>query len=41
MNEYFEEINKSEYLMLIPTNESKQKIKKYEEQWSKIRDLMR
>ena len=26
---------------LIPTNESKEKIKKYEELWSKIRDLIR
>ena len=25
--------------MLVPTNESKEKIKKYEELWSKIRDL--
>ena len=30
------EINKSEYLTLVPTNETKQKIKKYEELWSKI-----
>ena len=41
MNEYFEEINKSKYLTLIPTNESKEKIKGYEEWWSKIRDLIR
>ena len=27
--------------MLVPTNESKGKIKKYEELWSKIRDLIR
>ena len=27
MNEYFEEISKSKYLMLVPTNESKEKIK--------------
>ena len=30
VNGYFEEINKNKYLMLIPTNESKEKIKKYE-----------
>ena len=27
--------------MLVPTNESKEKIKKSEELWSKIRDLIR
>ena len=27
--------------MLVPTNESKEKIKKYEELWSKIRDIIR
>ena len=27
--------------MLVPTNESKEKIKKYEELWSKIKDLIR
>ena len=27
--------------MLVPTNESKGKIKKYEELWSKIKDLIR
>ena len=41
VNWYFEEINKSKYLTLVPTNESKEKIKKYEELWSKIRDLIR
>ena len=30
-NGYFEEINKSKYLTLVPTNESKEKIKKCEE----------
>ena len=39
VNEYFEEIYKSKYLTLVPADESKKKIKKYEEQWSKIRDL--
>ena len=40
-NGYFEEINGNEYLRLVPTNESKEKIKKYEELWSKTRDLIR
>ena len=31
MNEYFEEINGNKYLTLVPTNENKEKIKKYEE----------
>ena len=31
---------RSKYLTLVPTDESK-KIKKYEELWSKIRDLIR
>ena len=41
MNGYFEEINKSKYLTLVSTNESKEKIKKYEELWIKIRDFIR
>ena len=41
VNEYFEETNKSKYLTLVPTNKSKEKIKKYEELWTKIRDLIR
>ena len=41
VNECFEEINKTKYLLLVPTNESKEKIKKYQELWSKIRDLAR
>ena len=41
MNGYFEEINISKYLTLVPTNESKEKIKKYEELWIKIGDLVR
>ena len=28
-------------MTLVPTNESKEKIRKYEELWSKIRDLIR
>ena len=41
MNEYFEEINGNKYLTLVPTNESKEKIKKYEELGIKIRDSIR
>ena len=41
VNGYFQEINKNKYLMLLSANESKEKIKKYEEFWSKIRDLIR
>ena len=40
-NKYFEEINGNKYLTLIPTNGSKEKIKKYEELWRKFRDLIR
>ena len=38
---YFKEINRNKYLMLVPTNESKEIIKKYQELWSKIKDLIR
>ena len=38
---YFEEINGNKYLTLIPTNESKGRVKTYEELWIKIRDLIR
>ena len=41
MNGYFEKINGSKYLKLVPNNESKEKIKKYEELWSKVKDLIR
>ena len=41
VNGYFEEINKNKYLTLVPNNESKEIIKKYEELWSKIRDLIK
>ena len=41
MNGYFEEINGKKYLTLVSTNESKEKIKKYEELYSKIKDLVR
>ena len=38
VNLCFEEINGNRYLALLPTNESKEIIKKYEEFWSEIRD---
>ena len=41
LDECFEENDKSKYLMLVPINESKEKFKKDEEFWSKIRDLIR
>ena len=41
MNGNFEDINKNKYLTLAPSNESKEKIKKYEELRSKIKDLIR
>ena len=42
VNGYFEEINGNMYLTLVPTNESKGKIKKkYEELQIKLRDLIR
>ena len=41
VNGYFEEISKNKYSTLVPTNESKEKMKKYEQLWSTIRDLIR
>ena len=41
INGYFEEINGNKYLTFVPTSEIKKKIRKYEELWSKIRDLIR
>ena len=41
VNEHFEEIYKSKYLTLVPTTKSKEKINKYEELLSKVRDLIR
>ena len=38
---YLDVINGNKYLRLVPTNESKKKIKKYEELWIKIRDFIR
>ena len=34
-------MNKNKYLKLVPTNESKGIIKKYEGLWTKISDLIR
>ena len=42
MNGYLiKEINRSKYLTLVLTNESKEKFGKYEKLWSKIKDLIR
>ena len=38
INEYFEELNGSKCLTLVPNNESKEGMKKYEDLSSKIRD---
>ena len=40
VNGYFEEINMNKYLTLVPTNESKEIIKQFEELRIKIRDLI-
>ena len=40
VNGYFQEINGNKCLSLVAANESKEKIKKYGELWSKIRDLI-
>ena len=41
VNGYFEEINENEYLTLVPTNENKEKIKRFEQLWHEIRNLIR
>ena len=41
VNGYFEEVNRNKYLIIVSTNESKERITRYEEVWSKIRDLTR
>ena len=41
MNGYFEEINVKNDLTLVPTNEIKEKMKKHEELWIKIRYFIR
>ena len=38
---YFEDINKSKYLTLVSTNDGKEKVRKHEELWSKMRHLIR
>ena len=41
MNGYIEEIIGNKYLTIVPTNDSKENIKNYEELWIKIRYLIR
>ena len=41
VNGYFKEINGNKSLTLVPTNESKEKNRKYEELWITSRDLKR
>ena len=41
VNGYFEDINRIKDLKLGPTNEGKEKVKRYEELWSKIKVLIR
>ena len=41
VNGYFEEINGNKNLMLVTTDESKEIMKKYNELWSKIKDLIK
>ena len=40
INGHFEGSNGSKYLTLVPTDQSKDTLKTYEEQWTKIRDLI-
>ena len=41
INGCFEEINGNKYLTLVPTDESKEIIKKYEELWNEMKNLIR
>ena len=41
INGYIGKSNGNKYFTLIPTDESKHTLKKYEELWNKIRDLIR
>ena len=41
INGYFEESNGNKYLTLIANDESEDILKKFEELWTKIRDLVR
>ena len=40
-NGHTEESNENKYLSLVPTDKSKDTLKKYEELWLKIRDLVK
>ena len=40
INGYIEESNGNNYLIPVPTDESKDRLKKYEEHWNKIIDLI-
>ena len=40
INGYFEKISGNKYLTLVPTDKSKEILKKCEEQWTKIRVLI-
>ena len=37
----FEEVIRNNYLPLVPTDENKERIRKYEELWTKIRNAIR
>ena len=41
INGYFEKINENKHLMLVPTNDSKDRIKRYDKLWIETRDLIR
>ena len=41
LNGYTEEHNGNKYLRLVHTDENKDELKKYEELWKKIKDLIR
>ena len=40
-NRYIKKSNGNKYLMPAPTDESKDTLKKYEDLWNKIRDIIR
>ena len=41
IGESIEESNANKYLMLVPTDESKDILQKYDELWTKVKDLIR
>ena len=41
VNGHFQEINENKNLTVVPTDESKEIMKKYKELWSKIKDLIK